>query len=40
MTIGPKGLAAGTAELTTRRGLATEEVELASLLDRLAELLA
>ncbi|MGH8924814.1 MAG: proline--tRNA ligase [Acidimicrobiia bacterium] len=40
VTIGPKGLAAGTAELTTRRGLATEEVELASLLDRLAELLA
>jgi prolyl-tRNA synthetase len=39
VTIGPKGLAAGKVELTIRRGLSTEEVEVASLLSRLSELL-
>jgi prolyl-tRNA synthetase len=40
VTIGPKGLAAGKVELTTRRGLSTEEVKVSSLLGRLSELLA
>lgn len=40
VTIGPKGLAAGTAELTFRMDLRTEEVELASLGQRLAGLCA
>ena len=39
VTIGPKGLAAGKVELTTRRGLSTEEVGVGSLLGRVSELL-
>jgi prolyl-tRNA synthetase len=40
VTVGPKGLAAGKAELTTRRGLSTEEVDLAALGGRLDHLLS
>lgn len=38
ITIGPRGLAAGTVEFTTRRGLATEEVGLDSVVAKLAAL--
>lgn len=38
VTVGPKGLANGTVELTTRDGLLTEEVERAALNARLLAL--
>ncbi|MEX0864925.1 MAG: proline--tRNA ligase [Acidimicrobiia bacterium] len=38
VTIGPKGVAAGTAELTTRRGLVNEEVPLDQIGPQLAQL--
>ena len=38
VTIGPKGLANGSAELTTRRDLETTEVPLDGLVDRIVEL--
>ncbi|HJU81932.1 MAG TPA: proline--tRNA ligase [Acidimicrobiia bacterium] len=40
VTVGPKGLRAGKAELTNRRGLTTEEVDLAALGGRLTDLLS
>jgi prolyl-tRNA synthetase len=39
VTLGPKGLASGMVELTTRAGLATEEVALGEVVERLVELL-
>jgi prolyl-tRNA synthetase len=39
VTVGPKGVAAGIAELTTRAGLSTEEVPLSGVTDRVALLL-
>lgn len=38
VTIGPKGAAAGVAELTTRKGMTTEEVPLAELVERVVDL--
>ena len=37
ITVGPKGVAAGTAELTRRAGLITEEVPLGEVADRLTD---
>jgi prolyl-tRNA synthetase len=39
ITVGPKGLASGTVELTTRRDLKTEEVDRTALIERLRTLL-
>ncbi len=39
ITIGPKGVAAGTAELTTRAALSTEEVSLSEIEDRVIGLI-
>jgi prolyl-tRNA synthetase len=38
VTVGPKGVAVGTVELTTRRGLTTEEVPLAEVVDKVTGL--
>ena len=40
LTIGPKGVAAGTVELTTRAGLTTEDIAIDTALTRLQTLLA
>jgi prolyl-tRNA synthetase len=37
VTVGPKGLANGTVELTTRRGLQTEEVARANIVEQLLD---
>ena len=39
VTVGPKGVAAGTVELTVRAGLSTEDVLIGEVVDRLATLL-
>ena len=39
ITIGPKGVAAGNAELTTRTGLSTEDVPMAEVVDRVTQLI-
>ena len=39
ITIGPKGVAAGNAELTTRTGLSTEDVPMAEVVDRVIQLI-
>jgi prolyl-tRNA synthetase len=40
LTVGPKGVAAGTVELTTRAGLTTEDIALDTVLTRILALLA
>jgi hypothetical protein len=37
--VGPRGVAEGTVELTTRRGLLTEEVAIDDVVARLTELI-
>jgi prolyl-tRNA synthetase len=39
VTVGPRGVAEGTVELTTRRGLVTEEVAIDDVVARLTELI-
>jgi prolyl-tRNA synthetase len=39
VTVGPRGVAEGTVELTTRRGLATEEVAIDGVVTRLTEVI-
>jgi len=39
VTVGPRGVAEGTVELTTRRGLATEEVAIDGVVGRLTEVI-
>jgi prolyl-tRNA synthetase len=39
VTVGPRGVAAGTVELTVRAGLSTEDVLIGEVVDRLATLL-
>jgi prolyl-tRNA synthetase len=39
ITVGPKGVAAGTVELTTRSGLITQEVSLGDIAGRVAALI-
>ena len=39
ITVGPKGVAAGTVELTTRAGLTTEEVPIGEIAERVAALI-
>ena len=39
ITVGPKGVAAGNAELTTRAGLVTEDVPMAEVADRVVKLI-
>ena len=39
ITVGPKGVAAGKVELTTRTGLSTEEVPMTEAADRVIQLI-
>jgi prolyl-tRNA synthetase len=40
LTVGPKGVAAGSIELTTRAGLTTEEIAVDTVVTRIQALLA